>query len=287
METKSKQDCEMESFHFDSETRFKKKFLTFSHPVRDSISPRLPRLAQNSRPRPASAQARTMTPPQPTDSAEAACAGRRTHRCPDAPGGPVHAVSRAHDAAEDGHAPPALRTSSFHIDDEFEGLRSGGGDLSAAAASCAQVHGARREAPQHEQPSFTELQAEADCVVPAGVSSTVTMRASSGPPLCASMRELRRLLEASETATSKPSAIANPKPVSRAREHQPRQAKSSVRVSSGNRFYAHVVATRQRVQAAGAGAQASRDEWLADVRSRQQHTPLQRARRAHKVQSDF
>ena len=29
------------------------------------------------------------------------------------------------------------------------------------------------------------------------------------------------------------------------------------------------------------------DQWMADVRSRQQHTPLQRERRAQKVQSDF
>ena len=220
------------------------------------------------------AQARTMTPPQTTDGEEAACAGRRTPRCPDA---------HAEDA---GHASPELRTSSSHNDDEPDGLCvcSSGGDLSAGAASCMQVHGAPPEAPQHRQQSFTELHSEADGVVPAGVSSTETLRASSGPPLFASMRELRRWLQAFETAKSEPHEIADPKPVSRAREHQLRQAKSSVR---GNRFYAHVAATRHSALAAETGTQASHDELLADVRSRQQHTPLQRERRAQKVRSDF
>ena len=214
-----------------------------------------------------------MTPPQPTDGEEAACAGRRTRRCPDA-------------LAEDaGHASPESRTSWFHNDDEFEGQCSSGGDLSAVAASCLQVHGARPEAPQHGQQSFAELHSEADGVVPAGVSSTESLRASSGPPLFASMRELRRWLQACETARSEPSEIVNPVPVSRAREHQLRQAKSTVRVS--NRFYALVAATRHSVLAAETGTQAPHDALLADVRSRQQHTPLQRERRAQKVQSDF
>ena len=167
-----------------------------------------------------------MTPPQPADRAEAACAGRRTDRSPVEPGGPRHAVSRASD--------------------------------------------------------FTELLSEV-----IGPQDETT---SSGPPL--SMRELRRLLRGSNTATSEPVAaeMANPKPVSRAHEHQQlRQAndESSVRVSSVNRVYAHVVATRQSFQAAEAEEQASHDEWLADVRSRQQHTRLQREHRAQKVQSDF
>ena len=103
------------------------------------------------------------------------------------------------------------------------------------------------------------------------------------------MRDLQLMLRASETPIPEPSKIANPEPVSRARDHRRplRQAKSSVKVSSGSRFYAHVVTSRHRAQAAEGGAQASHDEWLADARSRQHHPRRQQERRAQKMQSDY
>ena len=111
-------------------------------------------------------------------------------------------------------------------------------------------------------------------------TSTVPGAPDAAPPFSA--HDLRRLLGASETV--------GPEPSSRAREHQPRLPQPSrqvTSVSSGSRVHAHDIDTRHGVPAVE--VQAAHDEWLADVRSRQEHPRRQRERlrRAQKLQSQY